>query len=297
MNDSTPTKQNFAAVMITHHPGSPVGLRVRELSRQFARLLVIDNHSGPEELAGLRSLCGEASNVQLVTNPENVGVAAALNQGCRLAFEQGFKWIASFDQDSAPAADLVSFVALECQSQHDRERIGLIGVNFRRPDGTTLLPVGFGLAGARAVITSGSLLNLTAWQAVGPFREDFFIDEVDHEYALRLRRHGWLVKVTRRVLMEHAPGSPRAHKLWGWRPSVSHHPAIRRYYMVRNRVLLAREHLLFDPGFVCGQLGRSVRETASVLLFEPEKAAKLRAMAHGWADGLRGRAGQASWQG
>jgi rhamnosyltransferase len=147
---------------------------------------------------------------------------------------------------------------------------------------------------ARTVITSGSLLNLDAWRQVGPFREDFFIDEVDHEYAIRLRRSGWLVKVTRQVLMAHALGSPRGRQFGRWQPMISHHSALRRYYMVRNRVLLAREHIGFDPRFVISQLARSLRESATVVLFEPAKLSKLGAMARGLIDGLRGRAGRAA---
>jgi hypothetical protein len=65
--------------------------------------------------------------------------------------------------------------------------------------------------------------------------------------------------------------------------------------MVRNRVLLAREHIGFEPRFVVSQLARSLREGATVFLFEPEKLAKLRAMTRGALDGLRGRSGPAAW--
>jgi len=283
------------AVVVTYQPDAGASARLGELALQFERVVVIDNHSDDEDLAPLRTLSNRASNIFLIPNPENVGIAAALNQGCRHALDRGASWVVTFDQDSVPAADLLGCVAAEWAGQPQRDRIGLIGVNFRSPSGATLIPARSGLADARAVITSGSLLNLAAWRDVGPFREDFFIDEVDHEYALRMRRKGWLVKIARRILMEHALGSPRRHSLGGWQPVLSHHSALRRYYMVRNRVLLAREHLDFDPRFVWGQLGRSFRETASVLLFEPEKAAKLRAMAHGLVDGIRGRTGRAGW--
>ena len=136
-------------------------------------------------------------------------------------------------------------------------------------------------------------MNLSAWRNAGPFREDFFIDEVDHEYSLRLRRHGWLVKITREVMMSHAVGSGRMHRLPWRRLLLSHHSALRRYYMGRNRVLLARAHLRFDPKFVCGQLFSSVYECGLVLLFETDKLAKLRAIATGTFDGLRGRSGRA----
>lgn len=295
MNDSEPGTQNVVAVVVTHHPDAGFPARLSKLSLHFANVIVVDNHSLDEELASVRDLCAPQGQIVLAANPENIGVAAALNQGCRLAEAKGAQWVVTFDQDSAPAAELLSALAAAWKGATERDRIGLVGVNYRVPSGRTLLPEGTGLAHARAVITSGSLLKLDAWRDAGPFRDDFFIDEVDHEYAIRLRRRGWLVKVTRQVLMEHALGSPRRGQLGRWEPVLSHHSALRRYYMVRNRVLLARAHLAFDPRFVCGQLGRSLRESATVLLFEPEKAVKLRAMCRGLVDGIRGRSGRAAW--
>lgn len=289
----TPTHDNVTAVVVTYQPDLGVTARLAGIASQFASVIVVDNHSDDEIRAVLRELAAGGDNVHLIANEENLGLAAALNQGCRHAEERGAGWVVMFDQDSLPAADLLVCLAAEWDRHHERDRIGLVGVNFRTASGRTLLPEGTGLADARTVITSGSLLNLAAWRQAGPFREDFFIDEVDHEYALRLRRQGWLVKVTRRVLLDHDLGSPRRRQ--AWQPIVSHHSALRRYYMVRNRLLLAREHLGVDPRFVCGQLARSLRESATILLFEPEKKAKLRAMSLGLLDGIRGRAGRASW--
>jgi rhamnosyltransferase len=281
-------------VIVTHHPDAGFPARFRQLAEQLDRVLVIDNHSPDTGLAAVRELVDSKGNVSPILNPENVGIAAALNQGCQFAMEHGASWVVAFDQDSIPTHDLVSRVASEWRTLSDRKRIGLIGVNFQSPSGRTLLPPGSGMADARVVITSGSLLNLDAWRQAGPFREDFFIDEVDHEYAIRLRRIGWRVKVTRQVLMAHAMGSPNGPRFAGWQPLLSHHSALRRYYMVRNRVLLAREHIGFDPRFVLSQLARSLRESATVVLFEPEKVAKLLAMMRGVVDGLRGRSGRAA---
>jgi rhamnosyltransferase len=290
---AAPTGDNVAAVVVTYRPDPGVTSGLAEIASQFARVIIVDNHSDDEMLAILREFAAGGDNVELVANAENVGVAAALNQGCRRAEEQGAAWVVMFDQDSLPAADLLFCLAAEWDRHPERDRIALAGVNFRTASGRTLLREGTGLADARTVITSGSLLNLAAWRQAGPFREDFFIDEVDHEYALRLRRQGWQVKVTRRVLLDHDLGSPRRRQ--AWQPIVSHHSAVRRYYMVRNRFLLAREHVGVDPRFVCGQLARSLRESATILLFEPDKKAKLRAMSLGLLDGIRGRAGRASW--
>jgi rhamnosyltransferase len=291
-----PGRANVVAVIVAHHPDADFPGRFRQLAEQVDRVLVVDNCSRESGRAAVEDFVDSNANVSLLANAENVGIAAALNQGCRFAVAQGASWVAMFDQDSIPAPDLVSRVVSESRTLSDRDRTGLIGVNFQSPSGRTLLPPGAGMADARVVITSGSLLNLEAWRQAGPFREDFFIDEVDHEYAIRLRRSGWRVKLTRQVLMSHAMGSPSGPRLGGWRPLLSHHSALRRYYMVRNRVLLARAHGGFDPRFVGMQLARSLRESATVVLFEPEKVAKLRAMTRGLVDGLRGRSGQFAGQ-
>jgi rhamnosyltransferase len=295
VQDREPSQKNLVAVVVTHHPDADVPERLRALTSQFDRVIVVDNHSDPDELAALRGLIGRPDGIDLIENPANLGIAAALNQGCREAELRGAAWVALFDQDSTPATDFCSFAAGEWRVRPDRERIGLIGVNFRTSTGKPLITEGTGLVDARVVITSGSLLNLDAWRQVGAFREDFFIDEVDHEYAIRLRRHGWQVKVTRRVLMDHVIGLPQTGAARPWTPILSHHSALRRYYMVRNRLLLAREHLRFEPMFISSQLARTLRECATVLLFEPQKAAKLRAMWMGFFDGVRGRSGRAAW--
>lgn len=293
MSDRDLTPINAAAVVVTYHPDSGIVSRLRAIASQFQRVIVVDNRSTDSELAPLQFLADEESRLVLLKNPENLGIATALNQGCQQAVSEGIAWAATFDQDSVPSPNLLAQVAGEWAADTQRDRIGLIGVNYRFPSGATIIPAGAALSAAKAVITSGSLLNLEAWREAGAFREDFFIDEVDHEFSLRLRRRGWAVKMTRSVLMNHVQGSPRNRNLAGWRLTSSHHSAVRRYYMVRNRLLMARAYWGFDPVFVGLQLGRSLRELATVLLFEPDKANKLNAMARGLMDGLRGRTGRA----
>ncbi len=293
MDEQTPTRATVVAAVVTHHPDAAAVSRLRALASQFDRLLVVDNGSSAATRGALQSLAREEPEITLLLNPENLGVAAALNQACRYAVEGKAAWIATFDQDSVPADDWLEGLAAEWEKQPDPRRIGLVGVNFRSMAGATSVSEGSDWSDVRAVITSGSLLNLSAWQDVGPFREELFIDEVDHEYSLRLRRGGWSVKLARRVRMAHDFGTARVHRLLGWPIIVSHHPALRRYYMVRNRVILGREYVTSDPRFVGERILCTLRDAAGILLFESNKSAKFAAMARGLADGLRGRGGRA----
>ena len=61
---------------------------------------------------------------------------------------------------------------------------------------------------ADSSITSGSVLRLTAWQLVGGLKSKFFMDQIDHEFCIRLRREGYKVIVNPQAYMSHSIGNP-----------------------------------------------------------------------------------------
>src|SRR4030095_5315976 len=58
----------------------------------------------------------------------------------------------------------------------------------------------------RTVITSGTLLSLNAYDAIGRFRDDFFIDGIDHEYCLRARAKRYRILLMLAPLLVHSIG-------------------------------------------------------------------------------------------
>jgi rhamnosyltransferase len=71
----------------------------------------------------------------------------------------------------------------------------------------------------------------------------------------------------------------------------THHFPLRHYYIARNRVLMLRRHGLRFPHWMFFDLAAAGLWLFRVLAFEQAKAAKLKAMALGTWDGLRGRSG------
>ena len=130
MSEPTPTRGNTFALAVTYHPEGDAVQRLHALARQFERLLIVDNHSGANARAALRELAARQPGITLIENSENTGIAAALNQGCRIAVERGAQWLATFDQDSDPRKDLLARVSDEWEAHPRRDSIGLIGVNY-----------------------------------------------------------------------------------------------------------------------------------------------------------------------
>jgi rhamnosyltransferase len=143
----------------------------------------------------------------------------------------------------------------------------------------------------RVAITSGSLISLEAWRAVGGYRDDFFIDMVDADFCLRLSKSGYRAVLACQAAIDHAIGAPRRHRLLGIWVTSSHHPAWRRYYISRNRVFVWRSHWRHAPAFVLFDTYGHLRDTVVMALTEDDRRPKLAATLRGFSDGVRGRSG------
>ena len=70
----------------------------------------------------------------------------------------------------------------------------------------------------KTVITSGCLVDAAFAREIGGFRDDFFIDQVDHEFCLRTRANGRRVAISAKPVMQHSVGGWRGPRvpLLGW---------------------------------------------------------------------------------
>ncbi|HWY43215.1 MAG TPA: glycosyltransferase family 2 protein [Candidatus Sulfotelmatobacter sp.] len=257
---------------------------------------MVDNNSGSAERGALRQLSSE-HGVHLIFNSENLGIGAALNQGVCWAAEEGYTWVLTLDQDSVVANDMVSTLASVYEELPEKENLAIIGSNYRDSNGGKLF-ISADRGDQRSwqevktVITSGSLVSLAAYSALGPFREEFFMDCVDLEYCLRARSHGFRIIVTRKPLMDHALGATTMHRLLWKRTGTSNHLPVRRYYMARNHVVLMREYIFREPLWVLRMVYSLLKSGILFLLFEQNRILKLKCSAMGLFDGLASNCGR-----
>jgi rhamnosyltransferase len=129
----------------------------------------------------------------------------------------------------------------------------------------------------RTAMTSGNILNLDAFRAVGPFLDKLFIDYVDYEYCLRLRRAGFRNYRVNGAILEHSLGALTRQRFLAWTARPTHHSAERRYYTTRNRLFVMREY----PAYAPTEAWFWARELGKMALFEKDRFRKLRYMAKG----------------
>lgn len=276
-----------AGVTVLYYPHADVVASLDTYLAQVEHLYLIDNSDGIDHQS-LFAAMENGNRSSYLRQESNNGIAIALNIAARLADAAGFDWLLTMDQDSQadPAMVQQQLQALEVFEAFATEQVGMLAPFHltkadRHPPETVLSDV-------MTPMTSGCLLNLKAYQDVGAFREDFFIDFVDNEYCLRLRHHGWQVLRANRALLRHNVGDI---KKFGPFIATNHSP-LRRYYKTRNRLWVFREYVGKFPGHCLFDLVRLAKEIASIVLFEDHKMAKLAMMLRGVFDFFRGRFGR-----
>jgi len=282
---------NCCAVLTTFNPDEGLSVRIDRIIKQVNEVVIIDNHSNDLGLSILIDMASK-KGLHFIYNKANLGIASALNQGIRWAKEKNYRYVVMLDQDSVIDDDMVQKLYESYENLSRKERIAIVGSNYIDPiSKRALLEVRFRdkqpFIEVKTVITSGSFMSLSTFQEIGPFRDEFFVDFVDIEYCLRARAKGIKIMLLSKPVMQHSIGAVTTHRLL-WRDTgSSNHSPIRRYYMARNHVVLAKEYLFTDPVWTVQSLYSRLKSIILMCLFENNKLLKMKYTALGIVDGLR----------
>jgi rhamnosyltransferase len=286
-------RPRICAVIVTHHPRAPLDESLAMLAPQVSELLIVDNGSPAPQLEQLSGAAAGAG-ATLLPLGANRGIAHALNIGLQQARAHSCPWLATFDQDSLPGASMLEEMLRAAASHPRAARVALIspvhvdvrlGVSLGPKKAEREAPLWRVL---RTAMTSGNLVDVEKVIALGGFEEDLFIDYVDHELCLRLRRYGYEVLEARQVRLPHALGEVSAHRMGGRTLRVTHHCAARRYYISRNRLILWWRYARTEGHWVRRDMRSFVTELAGIVLHEQQRLTKLRMVVRGIRDAVRG---------
>lgn len=287
-----PSQQNCCAIIVTFKPDNGFMARLHNMLLLFSALAIIDNGSDDAFRRQLQNLKSPALTV--IQNPYNLGLAKALNQGLGVAIAGQFAWCMTFDQDSLVDAALLEVYA-DIYQQAAKKPM-MIGCNYwhetlNKPFLTVKTDAIY--CERKTLITSGTLLSLQLPTLIGFFREDYFIDSIDHEYALRARQQGYRLVISTQVLMRHSIGNAETFQRFKWF-RIPEHTALRKYYITRNSLTTAVQYCRQEPCWGLKQVARLVIESLTIVLYEPQKRAKLSAMCLGLWHALIGQMGELS---
>lgn len=279
---------SVCAVVVTYHADAGALAHIASLVDQVSLVIVIDNTPGEGQLGSLKASGG---SILLVENKENLGVAGALNSALAIARENGFHWMLTLDQDTRCEPNIVS--RLVELSVCCGEKYAVVGANYfdprsKRPKG---MEPGEGVwKEQKTVITSGALVDVAKAHSVGGFRDDYFIDQVDHEFCLRLRAHGYRVAISRDRLMTHSVGESGGVNI-PFLGVLPNHPPSRKYYIARNTMVTIAQYWSREPEWCMRRLVRLLIGLGGMAILEADRCNKVKAFVVGVVDAFKGRMG------
>jgi len=247
---------------------------------QVDKVLCIDNGSkNIREVEGF--LKKKFPEVSLKKNAENLGVAAALNQIFSYGKEKGFEWVLTLDQDSVCPDNLMK----EYRKYWRLEGVGILSPRIIDRNFQKNTEGGVAYEEIDKCITSASLTSVAVWEAVGGFWEYLFIDYVDHDFCAKCAKAGIKILRINRVALLHELGKGAHRRLFGRQLTILNHSPMRKYYIVRNRLIYMKEHR--DVIDIKAERKKYIFFYIKTLLFEDQKWEKLKEMMRGRRDGKR----------
>lgn len=278
-------ENKIAGVVVLYNPDIECIKNINSYLDQVTLLYVIDNSEVQNKEVHSKLIMN--SKVNYIANQVNLGIARALNQAAELARQNNFSFLLTMDQDSSADSELIKFY-LDYLSSNDISKLGMLAP----------IPVYLSeITNANyplqkevdVAITSGCLVNLNASEKVGQFDEKLFIDYVDFEYCLRLRKMGLSIVQLGRAKIYHQLGNLEKRKFIFVPIFVTHHSPERYYYRTRNRLYIAKKYIHTFPAFIFKDFLVFLNEFLKILLYEKQKMTKIKSILLGATDFLKGR--------
>ncbi|MBL7544839.1 MAG: oligosaccharide flippase family protein [Bdellovibrionaceae bacterium] len=281
---------NTAVLIITFNPEPSLKNTIQFLKKQFDRIIIVDNGSHGSGFDALKSIESEhsKSGVFIHFNDENYGISRALNQGFKIAQNEGFKWVLTFDQDSRPHDSYLEMGQDILSTFPNPESVAMITPTLYEQKLQAIIPFNKKpkekCAPTRLAITSGAITRVDSFFSVEGYNESLFIDYVDFDFCFRLRHSGYTLLESNLLILNHQLGNTQKHDFFFTNFITTHHNETRRYYITRNRLYMYKRYFLLETDWVLEDAMNFIKDLFKILIAEKQKRAKIKSIYMGIRD-------------
>ena len=273
----------IAAVVIFYNPEDSDINNINYYIDEVDSLYVVDNSKYSNEHKIIKN-----KKIKYIFNNGNLGIAKPLNQIARLARKNGYEWLLTLDQDTIYPKKILGVIKSRIEKV-DTTNIGIITpwhktkLKLEKPKDKISNPLD--------VMTSGNLVNLKIHEELGGFKEWLFIDGIDIEYCLNLKKNKYSILRYNDLEINHNLGDIYYRNFLGKELLITNHNAIRRYYQSRNYRYIRDMYINIDKEF-CKRLVKFKSILLAILLFENNKFSKILLYIRGYIDYKLGKKGK-----
>lgn len=266
----------IAGVVVWYNPSNDDINNIKSYINEVDKLYIIDNTEGKKNNSKLIS----NKKIEYIYNNKNIGIASALNLAAQKAIKDNYKYLLTMDQDSKFINNNLKRL-IDTVEKTDMKKIGIVSpwhktkLKIEKPKEEIDYPLD--------VMTSGNILNLEIYKKIDGFKDFLFIDGVDIEYCLNLKKHGYRIMRVNSVELEHDLGDIFYKKFFKKEFMCDNHNYIRIYYMARNYRYIRDNYKDVAPEF-CNILVKIKGLIFKIIFYEDDKYKKLKSIYIGIRD-------------
>lgn len=293
-------KSDVCAVIVSYNIGTDLLKCFNSIYNQVNEVVIVDNGSNMETISVLNGL-EQLPNVKIFYNKENRGIAVALNQGVRYAINKGYDWVLTLDHDSKATPEMIERMLGAYNNLNDSEKNDTFIIvprhveeRFHKNINTyNQLKNNFVIT----EITSGNLVKTATYREIGFYEEKLFIDYVDHEFCLRLKKYNKKILYVPNAILLHNLGITQTGNFLNRKVAYTNHSSLRRYYITRNRMYVWAKYLAIAPKWVIKNMIAFFKEIIKIILYENDKKRKFKMILKGINDAVKGNFGRINMEG
>lgn len=265
----------YAVCIVTYYPDlTQLVHNIRSYCSANSVLIVFDNTDDAEKASAQRStLESEFPNIMYVGEGRNTGIGHALNKIFEISRSKGMTACLTMDQDSS----FENFNEYIEFAEKNKGNFSYLSPAYSKDP-----------SDVDRYFTSGSLVTLDSWEAIGGFNAQLFIDEVDGDFVFRLQQGGFKLLKFQGSVLTHQLGESKCIPVFSRKICSANHSPIRKYYIARNRTyfFLRRKQMRWI------YLKDSALKLFQFIVVEEDRPLKLRMIVRGVIDGLKGNLGE-----
>lgn len=275
---------DIVAVMTTFSPTKLIENSVNSVLSQVDKLVIIDD-SGTDSLKFLISNCNRLNklfdNIDIITNPQNLGIATSLNIASAYAMQKyNPKYMLTLDDDTILDTEYVEKLLDKLEVDPSIAQIVASRHGLEQYSGKMI--------DKSAVITSGCIMPSRIFTEIGYFDEDFFIDLVDFDFSIRCSLAGYKVMSLDLPLMSHKVGELTIR----YGMCIYNHAPFRIYYQTRNALYFFKKYYYKRVKLSVSIILDLFRIPFKIIIFEGNKNTRLQFYLLGIKDAVSGFKGK-----
>lgn len=278
--------KNICAVIITYNIDNKIRDVVNSIQDQVDKIVIVDNGSSKETINILKSING--SNIELILNKHNIGIAKAINYGVKYAQRCNYKWVLTLDHDSICEENYIKNMFNTYNQVTDKKNIGILAPKVFEINKQEYISCTKDLdkpyVKVKDCIQSGAIFNIECFEKVGYFNEDLFVYHVDYDYCERILKNDYTIIQCNNCILNHEEGYKVPKKFFGKKLYYNNYSAAAIYYITRNTIYMSKVYSI-------KYLKRIIKDFVFIIMYDQNRYEIIKYWYKGLKDGINNKYG------